>query len=162
MKNEIISQYRAGLKMLTDAVERCPENLWNSEQYENRYWRIVYHTLHYTALYLSGGLDNFKSWKIHRKDYHILGPVSYNGEPIEIPVIYTREELLEYAGVIHDDCEKAVNDIPLDKNSGFDWLPINRFELHLYNIRHLQHHTGQLIEQLHHHGIQGIKWIKAG
>lgn len=37
-------------------------------------------------------------------------------------------------------------------------FPMNRLQLHLYNIRHLQHHVGQLTERLHQAGIKGIKW----
>ena len=30
-------------------------------------------------------------------------------------------------------------------DDGYDlWLPFSRLELHLYNLRHIQHHTGQL------------------
>ncbi len=36
----------------------------------------------------------------------------------------------------------------LDADSGFYWLPFNKFELQLYNIRHIQHHTGQLTDRL--------------
>jgi hypothetical protein len=32
----------------------------------------------------------------------------------------------------------------LERESGFRWLPFSRSELHVYNIRHVQHHTGQL------------------
>ena len=32
-------------------------------------------------------------------------------------------------------------------------------ELHLYSIRHIQHHIGQLIERLHQAGIQGFPWV---
>ncbi len=36
----------------------------------------------------------------------------------------------------------------LEGPSGFSWLPISRGELHLYNIRHIQHHTGQMSAHL--------------
>jgi uncharacterized damage-inducible protein DinB len=32
----------------------------------------------------------------------------------------------------------------LQAPSGFEWIKFSRGELHLYNIRHLQHHAGQL------------------
>jgi uncharacterized damage-inducible protein DinB len=46
----------------------------------------------------------------------------------------------------------------MEEKSGFDWLPTNRMELHLYNIRHIQHHTGQLVERLRQNGVKGIRW----
>jgi len=38
--------------MLTDTIKRCPDELWENNEYENTYWRIVYHTLYYASLYL--------------------------------------------------------------------------------------------------------------
>ena len=42
--------------------------------------------------------------------------------------------------------------------SGFHWLKFSRLELHVYNIRHLQHHVGQLNAALRRHQAEGIKW----
>lgn len=33
--------------------------------------------------------------------------------------------------------------------SGFDGLQMNKFKLHFYNLRHLQHHIGPLAESMH-------------
>jgi len=32
-------------------------------------------------------------------------------------------------------------------------------ELHIYNIRHLQHHTGQLMDRLRTAGNIGVAWV---
>jgi hypothetical protein len=52
--------------------------------------------------------------------------------------------------------------VRLDAASGFDWLPFNRFELHLYNMRHLQHHTGQLTERLRTICDVGVSCVRMG
>ena len=43
--------------------------------------------------------------------------------------------------------------------SGFSWLPMSKLELHFYNIRHLQHHIGQLDDRLRVKADIGIGWI---
>ncbi|KPJ52053.1 hypothetical protein AMJ39_08795 [candidate division TA06 bacterium DG_24] len=52
--------------------------------------------------------------------------------------------------------------VPFGDPSGFPWLPFNRFELHLYNIRHIQHHAGQLIERLRSQGVTDFEWVGIG
>ena len=45
-------------------------------------------------------------------------------------------------------------------DSGFNWLPFGKLELQLYNIRHIQQHTGELSQRLGDHGID-VPWIGA-
>jgi hypothetical protein len=47
----------------------------------------------------------------------------------------------------------------LGDTSGFFWLPFSKLELQLYNIRHIQHHTGQLIERLREQKDISVEWI---
>ncbi|HNS50851.1 MAG TPA: hypothetical protein PKO09_06665 [Anaerolineae bacterium] len=35
-----------------------------------------------------------------------------------------------------------------EAGSGFHWLPFSKLELRHYSIRHLQQHTGELMERL--------------
>ena len=46
------SQYLAALEMMRQAVERCPESLWDDPQDHNRFWHVAFHTLFYTHLHL--------------------------------------------------------------------------------------------------------------
>lgn len=157
MDREIISQYKASLKMLIDVINKCPEALWNDVAYENRYWRIVYHALFYTALYLSESPEKFVPWHKHKVTYNYLGSFTSDNKPVVIDSIYTKDEMLEYASIVSWNCEPLVNAND-GKKSGFDWLIMSRLEIHFYNLRHLQHHIGQLTERLHRIGIKGIRW----
>ncbi len=159
---EITSQYRASLKMLTDVINKCPDTLWNDTSYENAYWRIVYHTLFYTALYLSESPSAFKPWAKHIANYNSLGMLTRDGKPVVIEQVYAKDELTEYAESIFEECEAAVPKFINNETSGFPWVPLNRFSLHLHNLRHIQHHTGQLTERLHQAGIKGIEWVGLG
>jgi uncharacterized damage-inducible protein DinB len=45
--------------------------------------------------------------------------------------------------------------------AGFEWLSFTRSELPLYNLRHVQHHTGQLSAFLRRAKVK-THWQKAG
>lgn len=160
---QLISQYRASLAMLRQAIELCPEDLWWSPNYLNRYWHVAYHALFYTHLYVNASEGEFTPWPKHRPACRLLG--SRPGAPAEervIPEPYSKADLLEYHQICCEEVVAQVPKLPLDAGSGFDWLPFNRFELHLYNIRHLQHHTGQLTGRLRTVSDVGVSWIRMG
>ena len=159
----LISQYRATLKMFSQAVAQCPESLWLSSAYLNQYWHIAYHALFYTHLYLHPGEAEFRPWAEHRQDCRFLGPAP--GLPENLPkpsTPYSQAEILDYLAVCNGEVEALVRAVDLASPSGFSWLPFSRMELHLYNLRHLQHHTGQLIERLRNAANIGIGWVRSG
>jgi hypothetical protein len=158
MKNEIVSQLRSSLKMLINTIDECPEQTWTDEATGNAYWRIVYHSLYYTSLYLVQNVSLFTPWEKHLTNYNRLGSTTAGNEPIIIDTVYSRDEMKGYAESILNSCEFFIQDSNMYEPSGYEWLPMDTFEKHLYNIRHLQHHIGQLIERLHTSGIWGIKW----
>ena len=45
--------------------------------------------------------------------------------------------------------------------SGFARRAFSRLEMHLYNLRHIQHHTGQLSAFLRRAGVD-TRWVGAG
>lgn len=51
--------------------------------------------------------------------------------------------------------------------SGFSWRPFSRGELHLYNLRHIQHHTGALSAYLRRVDAslkdrKTLSWVRMG
>jgi len=152
----ILSQYRASLAMLRQAIELCPEDLWRDTQYRNRYWHIAYHTLFYAHLYVNASEAEFVPWSKHRAECRMLG-----GE-IEGIEAYSKSELLEYLLICLAEIEDNVPKVALDGPSGFDWLPFSRLEAHIYNIGHIHQHTGQLGERLRTVCDVGIKWVGRG
>lgn len=146
----IQSQYLATLDMVKEAVRACPEPLWTDARFKNRSWYIAYDALHYTHLYLSDSLETFVPWSPNSRPA--------NQEP-DNDHPYTKEEVLEYLAFCRQQVETRVPALDLDAPSGFHWLPMNKLELQFYNIRHLQHHTGQLSERLRTHEDYGLNWV---
>jgi len=161
MKNAIISQYKASLAMLMDVMEKCPVDLWEDTTYESAYWRIAYHTLFFTDLYLSKNEQEFIPWAKHVKGHNNLGWLSPDKQPVVIIPVFSKADLKGYAETIFENIDLRVNNSD-DEDSGFSWLPMKKPELHIYNIRHIHHHIGQLTERLHQYGISGINWKRAG
>ena len=161
MDNSVIirSQYHASLKMLKQAIEKCPPKMWADPDDKNQFWHLAYHALFYTHLYLSKSASEFKPWKGHREDFEFMGPKPWApDEPLKIGEPYTKEEILEYWEWCWFFISQQVPNLDLETESGFDWLPMNKLELQFYNIRHLQQHTGELMERLGQQGIDG-DWV---
>jgi hypothetical protein len=153
-------QYRAVLAMLEQAIMQCPDALWLDPAYPNRFWHLAYHALFYTHLYLQESEAEFHPWPKHRLNYQFLGATPW--PPHERPKIdepFSREEVLEYLEFCRAEIEARVSSVDLDAASGFYWLPFKKLELQLYNIRHTQHHTAQLLDRLRTAANLGVAWV---
>jgi hypothetical protein len=133
-------QFGAAIDMLGNAVLACPEELWSERSRRPEFWYVVYHTLFYLDLYLSGSLDGF-----HPPAPFTLSETDPAGVLPER--VYTKDELRTYLDHCRRKC-RATIDALTDEWSGercvFPWLDLSRAELFLYNMRHVQHHAGQL------------------
>ena len=83
----IRSQYLATLEMLKNAIEKCPDALWNDPADKNKFWHLAYHALFYTHLYLQPTEQDFKPWG----EQHAPRQLS---ETADHP--YSKQEMLEY------------------------------------------------------------------
>ena len=118
---------------------------------QNPYWLVAYHTLFFAHLYLQECLDHFSPW-----EKHIDG---YQGMKYEKGKFYKKEEVLDYMALCRNEVIEKIEKTDLDcAESGFQWLPFGKLELQFYNIRHIQHHVGQLYDRLREAGVKG-KWI---
>jgi hypothetical protein len=154
VKDSVKSQYHASLDMLQQAVEKCPDTLWDDRAYKNVFWHIAYHILYFTHLYLQPSLKEFTPWTRHIREYRILGDMPA-GKP------YTKEEILEYLGICRQQVEEKVASMNLDAPSGFSWLPPDKLEQQMYSLRHMQQHIGELGERLGAKGDVDISWAFA-
>ncbi len=155
------SQYRAALTMLRRTIELCPDDLWLSDDYKNRYWHIAYHTLFYTHLYAQVDEKAFRSWARHRDQYQFMGTLPW--PPHDKPDIgepYSRKDVLAYLDFIEAMINDWVDALDLTApECGFWWYSMSKLEHQFNNLRHLQHHTGQLTDRLRNAAGVGSDWI---
>src|ERR1700722_3379230 len=137
-KQALTHQFEAALCMLNQCVGSCKPEHWEGKIANDTFRQMAYHTLFYADLYLSTSEEAFKPRHLIQKGGDERGPILSPGLPLD--------ETLEYAAICR---QKVVEIIPaetqasLEGPSGFPWIKFTRAELHLYNLRHIQHHTGQ-------------------
>jgi hypothetical protein len=162
-KTVIKSQYRAALAMLRQAIDACPDDVWAAPTAppQNAVWRVAYHALFYTQLYLQPREEDFRPWRGHREQSHYLGALPW--PPHDKPKAcdpYTKAEVLSYLDDLVGNIGPLVDAVDLDAESGFRWLPFTKLELQVYNIRHVQQHTGEVSERLASRGME-LDWVDA-
>jgi hypothetical protein len=154
-----LRQYQAALRMLEQAITACPDDLWADAQFPNIFWRVAYHALWFTHLYLHESMETFVPWEGHRENYQHLGRLPR--PPHDLPKIgepYMRKDLLDFLSRVSRELVSRLPAMNLEAPSGFGWLHFDKAELQIYSIRHLQHHTGQLVERLRSARGIGSEW----
>jgi hypothetical protein len=160
MKAVLKSQYLAALEMLRRAIDACHDSVWDDPAFKNRFWRVAYHVLFYTDLYLSRSENDFRPWEKHIHEINFLSAIPWEPErEAAVAEPYSKEDILDYLHRVADGVGPRVDATDLDAPSGFSWLPFNKLELQIYNIRHIQHHAAQLIERVRQATGVGIEWV---
>lgn len=172
LRHALKSQYHASLATLRQAIDKCPDDLWVSDDYLNPFWRIAYHSLYFLHLYIQPHVSDFCPWEHHQEgaqdmdDYpsppEIEALFTPHDRPKYVDKVYTKAEVLEYA----DFCEQMIDDAVdaldlLSPESGFVWYKISKIEFQFVTIRHLQHHAAQLGERLRTSSDIELTWVGA-
>lgn len=138
------SQYLAALRMLREAIVKCPPAAWNAAHDKDKTWFKAYHATYYAHKYLCATNREFVPWRGHTK--------TNRGRPI------SKAELLEYLGFVEQQVPILLLAADLDAASGFSGYRVNRLEMHLINIRHIQQHAGELYERLGTGANLKLRW----
>lgn len=145
-------QFGAAIDMLENAVADCPESLWNDK---SLFWYNAYHTIFFLDYYLSEDADKFKP-----PEPYSLSEFNPDGELPER--VYTKPELLSYVDYCRDKCRKLISSLSdenLQKRFKNQYMDYSRLEILLDNIRHVQHHTGQLNLLIRQSGNVPPDWV---
>ena len=151
--------------MLRDCLHRADEAALQAAVGRFPFWHVAYHTLFFTDLYLSRSEQSFRPPSFHREDYQWLG-VNFAAPDKKIVANrhYNSDTLIEYVDICREKAKHSIGDeteTSLSGVSGFSWLEFTRLETHLYNIRHIQHHTGQLSAALQRAQGEGSAWVSS-
>lgn len=157
IRSALKSQYLASLRMLRGAIRLCPDSLWTSSRHHtNPFWRIAYHTLYYTHLYLQPNNRVFRPWEHHQRG------IQHFQNPLKPRRPYTKAEVLSYLSICESMVDDAVDALDLtDPQSGFSWYRIPKMELQIVSIRHIQYHEAQLADRLRAATGIGVGWADA-
>jgi hypothetical protein len=151
-KSILWAQFGASIDMLENAMRACPDALWTG----SRFWFISFHTLFYLDFYLSEPSEPF------------VPPAPFSLSELDPSGLlpdraYTKEELQVYLEHCRGKCRSAIEDLTDEKarelrDFGFLALPVAEFLL--YNLRHLQHHAGQLNLILSQQTGSAPRWVR--
>ena len=134
-------QFGASIDMLEDSLRACPDELWNDRSQQPEFWYLVYHTLFWLDLYLSGSAEGFTPPAPFTLDE--LDPAGLLPERV-----YTKDELQTYLRHCRQKCQmttESLTDERARQSCVFSWGKFLSFgELLLDNMRHVQHHVAQL------------------
>ncbi len=152
----IWQQCGAAIDMLENALRACPEVLWGDRSQRPEFWYVVFHTLFYLDLYLSDS------------DVGFAPPAPFTLDELDerglIPErVYTKEELQKYLEHGRQKCRTTIATMTeerANRRCGFDWLDISVTEVLLYNMRHVQHHAGQLNLILRQKIDSAPRWVR--
>jgi hypothetical protein len=162
-------QFGAAIDMLDNAVNACPEALWQERLWDDppppwfprqfaEFWYITFHTLVWLDLYLAGVPEEEFAPPAHFAQGVLDSVEAAPAQP------YTRETLRAYLETLRQKCRatiKALTDEQARRTAEYPWSegqPISFLELCLYNMRHVQGHAAELSLFLGQHGVQTLDW----
>ena len=142
LRHVLQSQYLAALSMLGQCVDACGEPYWEGRIVNGTFRQIVYHTLFFTDLYLSPTPEDFQLRDLHQRGGDERGPTLCAG--------LDREDTLAYTDICRGKVRTSIGaETEASLGAPSAWRQgLTRAELHVYNIRHIQHHTGALSAHL--------------
>jgi hypothetical protein len=157
-------QFAAAIQMIRMAIRECPADLWDDHTDGSPFWHLAYHALFYIDLYLSENVKKFKPREYHTDKAHFLpGDYKEFGGIVNTPAkAFTQDQMLDYADHCLNKCSdtfaKLTNKQALER-CGFWWYELNVGEFLINNLRHAQHHAGQLTLLLRRRASIGIDWL---
>lgn len=157
-------QFAAAVQMIKSAIEVCPDDLWDDRSDGSPFWHIAYHALFFTDLYLSKDEKGFQAMDYHEDKAHFLpGDYQEFGGVVGTPErAFTKDQLRTYAELCLRKCEETFRELTDERaleRCGFWWYELNVGEFLLNNLRHAQHHAGQLALLLRRHADIGTEWL---
>jgi len=163
LKTSIWQQFGASIDFLAYTMRACPDQLWRASLWQTpntkpefaQFWYVVYHTLFWLDLYLTGAEEGFvppPPFTLIEQDDD--GPLPERA--------YTKDELQAYLKDCRQRCQatiEAMTDEAAERHCAFGWGACSFLELLFYNMRHVHGHASQLNMLLGQHGVSAPDWV---
>jgi hypothetical protein len=129
-------QFGAVIEMLESSIMICPESFWDKKDF----WYSAYHTIFWLDYYSTAEPDVFsppKPFSLSEFDPKgILPERVYSKEELLAYLEYSREKAFFLIDGLNEETSKERF---INKKKNY-----SRVEIIIYNMRHVQHHVGQL------------------
>ncbi len=149
--------------MLINVVASCPDNYFTTNK---RFYYLAYHSVLFLDYYLTLPPKDFSPILAFTLTEEDQRPPASIGDMIP-DKIYSRQELVDYLKQSRLKCKKLIDSLTDtekldsrftegDKEGDMDYSVV---EILLYNMRHTQHHTGQLHLLIRQDLNEHMAWI---
>ena len=164
LKEVFANQFHAALCTLSECIDRCPDAAWKSKIVNLEFSQVAFHTLIFADYYLGEGDETFRRQPFHLDNQGRFG--EYEEFEDRVPVTLYEPPFIQ-AYVAHCRAKSSATIATetaesLSAKSPFPRLAFSRAEVHVHNIRHIQHHAAQLILRLRRDYQQDMPWFKSG
>ena len=163
LKELLSHQYEASLSTLNLCVARCPDANWNEPVAKWIFCQAAFHVVFFSDLYLQPS-DDVAALK--HQPFHVEHRDAFRDyeELEERPqvLVYEKPFVVSYLQYVRHKAQETIareTTEMLGGPSGFHWRKCSRAELHVYNIRHIQHHAAQLSLRLRLDANVDIPWV---
>jgi hypothetical protein len=157
-------QFEAALCTLGVCINRCPEAGWNGPVGNLAFCQVAFHTLFFADFYLGPSEAALRAQPFHR-DYPAFFRDYEELQSRKQQLLYDRATVNAYLDHCRSKASQAVaaeSAQSLAEHCGFERREMSRAELHVYNIRHIQHHAAQLSLRLRiDFGVE-VPWVASG
>ena len=162
--------FAAAIDMLKNIVAICPGEIWEKEK---KIFYMAYHTTIFLDYYLSSPVKDFKPYLPYT-----LGDIDHLPQAAIDDVLpnefYPKNEMLTYLTLTREKCRKLICLSPIEKFNS-KWIDESEIDMHglcpsividyslleilFYNLRHVQHHVGQLNVLLRQNANIAADWV---
>jgi hypothetical protein len=166
VKSIFIAQFEAALSMTKQRIQVCPPEHFEGSIGDATFRQLAYHGLFWLDYYLTRHEDAFVMSELTLRGGDERRPILSDGLSKDDTLAYIevcRQKILTSIGAETEESLQGGSGFP----SIFVKTKLSRGELHLYNLRHLQHHTAQLSVYLRrisddHKLFLELSWVGSG
>jgi hypothetical protein len=164
LSQALVSQMLAGLFMLKDCIDRCPDKEWNQSHNDYPFSQVIFHTLFDCDFNLCDERDDIKKQEFHINNKDIFANYEELTDEINNN-IYERNFINSYyehcinkiVNVIESNNEQMLFEQNMDV-----YKNMTKVERYINSIRHIQHHAAQLGFRIQNLLGQEMKWKSRG
>ncbi len=158
LANSLRRQYGAMSQMIRNAIEACPDDLWEADAEPPCFAHLVYHTIFFLDFYIGDSPEMKEAFTIQAFAEQANTDLSKTASKL-----FSKEELLDYLTRSEDKARGILDAMTAEdfaRRTAFEWKEVETvLELQINNLRHLSHHVGQLNFMLHETGC-APNWVE--
>lgn len=154
--NNILAQFDQSWKMLSEAIDNAPDDLWIELKNDWCYAANVFHIIESVDFYSKEDKAGMEWGKRIGIDWSKDSKEEVNKKRQKISKDLNRNYLAEIKEKL-EKIFKNTSDYVFLQADNFKYFSSN-LERQIYSLRHAAHHIGELNKALREHGYKRIKW----